>query len=179
MKRVHENKIILGRSGSGKGFHFFPKQHLLFHGVIGKTTKLKLCMLNDTDDFKLIINPLDEYTDEIAVLKERGYKISNGLHDEREFNDQLIKAVQKNTVLHLSLLDHDFYEKLQMLIFKMHQKAFAEKIKMNVFIDDQYQVINSMPIEVMPSEITKIHAAVSDINRLDQAKYANFIPIEC
>jgi len=179
--------LVIGPMANGKDSYSLLKtlqnNHLLFCGNqgSGKTNRLKKALLNDINDFKLLINPSEEYIAEVDALKDRGYTVIDAYHFDDELDTEVINDVQKNTVLLLNTIANieDYDINLHMLVYDMYQRAIADNIKMNVFIDGEYQVLNSMPVAVMLARKAKIYAAVQDINRVNQHIQSRFAVIEC
>ncbi|AMM99546.1 hypothetical protein UP12_19215 (plasmid) [Bacillus pumilus] len=138
-------------------------------------------MLNDINDFKLLINPSEEYIEEIDALKDRGYTVIDAYHFDDKLDTEVLNDVQKNTVLILNTIANieDYDINLHRLVYDMYRRVIADNIKMNVFIDGEHQVLNSMPVPVMLARKAKIYAAVQDINRVNQHIKSQFAVIEC
>ncbi|MFU2203083.1 hypothetical protein [Bacillus subtilis] len=132
------------------------RSHQAFIGItgFGKTFQIKRYLHTETDDFKVIFDPYNEYQEDIKILHDKGYLIADESLSEPSnipFSVQLNKALE--TTLDRKKVLHIVTNESENGFDDAAIKAFFEKIekeihntdkKIRIYIDAHASIINSL-----------------------------------
>lgn len=137
-----------------------PNLNTIFMGPagVGKTTALKRKIMEEREDFKVIICSHDEYLEEVKNLDNEGYKIEtivNAQFNEIPFTEQMRKAsetiIEKNKLLYIITNNtlNGFDPQLTKKFFNhIYQKVQEKQVKVRIYIDGHVPFFNQLPEEI-------------------------------
>ncbi|AYK68289.1 hypothetical protein ABS751_10335 [Bacillus subtilis] len=170
------------------------RNHQAFIGIngFGKTFQMKGYLHTETDDFKVIFDPYNEYQEDIQILHDKGYLIADESFSEPSnipFSVQLNKALEtsldRKKVLHIvtNESENGFDEAAIKAFFeKIEKETHNTDKKISIYIDAHTSIINSLTPGIYAagrSGNCLVYIAVQNKDEIKNEILANFKrPIE-